>query len=132
MSDRDVDVLESGAICLGANAVCDGFFAECAFRIQSHVHDDHMGDFDRSKGIQDIYLSRETRDLLIAERNADLPYRSNLHGIEHGTAYALADGSILSLVPVRNLVSPCRYYRNEAVGAENRVEWGGARRYLYA
>lgn len=94
-----VDVLETGAVRLGARVVCDGYAEECPIRVQTHVHDDHMGDFNRSKGLQDLLMSPATRELLIAERNADLEFRDNLKPVYGGESYALEDGSMLSLLP---------------------------------
>ena len=68
MSHLKVDVFASGAVCLDSDVVCDGFGAEHPYRIQTHIHDDHMGDFNRSKGSQDIFLSPETYALLVAEK----------------------------------------------------------------
>src|SRR5688572_22043183 len=99
MPDPAVDVLASGAVCLGTNVVCDGFINGYKVRVQTHLHDDHMGEFDRSKGLQDLFLSPETFDLLVAERNADLAYRTNFYAIKRGDAYQLEDGSILTLLP---------------------------------
>lgn len=73
-----VDVTASGAVCLGPHVVCDGFLYGVEGRVQTHVHDDHMYDFDKSKGQHNIYLTEATKQLLIAERNADLPYRENV------------------------------------------------------
>lgn len=64
MLPQTVDVLASGAVCLGSKVVCDGFIQNYPFRVQTHVHDDHMVDFDTSKGMQDILMSPETFDLL--------------------------------------------------------------------
>ena len=49
---------------LGSTVVCDGFLSDYPIRAQSHVHDDHMRDFNRSKGFQDIFLLPATRKLL--------------------------------------------------------------------
>ena len=94
-----VDVLENGAVCLGPQAVCDGYAVGRPFRIQTHVHDDHMGDFDTSKGLQRLYMSPPTRALLIAERDAELEYRDNLIAVQPNTSRHLPDGSVLRLLP---------------------------------
>ena len=94
-----VDVLENGAVCLGLNTVCDGYAEGSPFRVQTHIHDDHMGDFNKSKGLQDIFMSPETRELLIAEHDADLGYRDNLIPIHRGIEYCLEDGTTLTLLP---------------------------------
>lgn len=94
-----VDVLESGSVCLGSTVVCDGYAEGYPFRVQTHVHDDHMGEFDKSKGLQDLFMSPETRALLIAEYDVDLEYRDNLIPICRGSEHVLEDGSKLSLLP---------------------------------
>ena len=76
-----IDVTAAGAVLLGSKISCDGFHAAHPVRVQTHVHLDHMRDFETSKGNQEILLSVATRDLLIAEYNADLPYRRNLHAL---------------------------------------------------
>ena len=101
---RTVDVMASGAVCLGANVVCDGFMDGYKFRVQTHLHDDHMGDFDRSKGLQDVFFSPETFALLVAERNADLEYRTNLHCVRRGNPRGLEDGSLLTLLPSEHML----------------------------
>ena len=93
-----VDVLENGAVCLGPNTVCDGYAGDCPVRVQTHIHDDHMGDFNRSKGQQDLFMSPETLALLIAEYDADLEYRDNLIPTERGGECFLEDGSVLTLL----------------------------------
>ena len=100
-----VDVLASGAVCLGPKVVCDGYARGYPFRVQTHIHEDHMGEFARSKGEQDIFLSPETHELLIAERDADLPYRNNIHRLQRGgDRRELDDGSRLSLLPSNHML----------------------------
>lgn len=99
MSSATVDVLASGAVCLGPNVVCDGFVQDYDFRVQTHLHDDHMANFNRSLGLQDFYLSPETFALLVAERNAGLDIRSNFYCVHRGTTRNLGDGSRLTLLP---------------------------------
>ena len=65
--------------------------------MQTHVHDDHMQDFERSKGFQDLCMSEATRRLLIAEFNADLEYRVNIIAVAHGDAYECAGGRLTLL-----------------------------------
>lgn len=103
-----VDVLASGAVCLGKNVVCDGFVPEYPFRVQTHLHDDHMMHFERSKGLQDLYMSPESFDLLVAERNADIKYRTNLHPLPRGTTCKLGDGSRLTLLPSGHMLGACQ------------------------
>ena len=108
MSGSVVDVFENGAVCLGSKTVCDGYVDGYPFRVQTHVHDDHMSEFDKSKGLQDIFMSSETLKILIAERNADLEYRDNLIPIRRGVEHELDDGSRLTLLPSGHMLGSCQ------------------------
>jgi putative mRNA 3-end processing factor len=77
---------------------CDGFHYGWPIRVQSHLHLDHMDAFETSKGNQVILASRETRELLIAKYDADLPYRNNLIGLDADTAYETETATV-SLTP---------------------------------
>ena len=72
-----IDVTQRGAVVLGPHVTCDGFRYGSPARVQTHVHLDHLADFDKSKGFQDIVSSDATRDLLVAYLNEDLVYRRN-------------------------------------------------------
>lgn len=91
-----INVSGSGAVTLGDVVTCDGFVHQYPIRVQTHVHVDHMGDFDRSKGHQKhIIMTAPTRDLLIAEYNADIPYRTNVMAVPLGDPiHHLADCQI--------------------------------------
>jgi putative mRNA 3-end processing factor len=89
-----IDVAMSGAVSLGPNVVCDGFLLACKARVQTHMHLDHMASFETSKGFQDILLSGATYQLLCLERNADLPYRSNLRVLPEGRSYAVGESVV--------------------------------------
>lgn len=108
MNDSAIDVFESGAVRLGTNLVCDGFVEGYDFRVQTHVHDDHMGDFNTSKGRQDFFMSTETFALLNAFLNAEIPYRSNFHKISRGIEHELRDGSKLTLLPSNHMLGSCQ------------------------
>lgn len=81
------DVTWSGAVCLGPKICCDGLCPSSAIRVQSHIHIDHLDQFDSSKGFQQILMSKPTLQLLNSERNADLPFRNNLIGLDYGSIY---------------------------------------------
>lgn len=69
-------VRADGCVQLGPDVTCDGFSPNSPVRIQSHIHTDHLKDFERSKGHQRfIVCTQATRDLLCAEFDADLPRR---------------------------------------------------------
>ena len=87
----------SGAVCLGSDVCCDGFLRKAKARVQTHVHVDHMDNFDTSKGNQDILLSEPTRRLLVAELNADLKYRSNIKPLRQFEKYRVENRQSHSL-----------------------------------
>lgn len=100
----EVYVREDGCIRLGSNVACDGFISDVALRIQTHAHHDHLRDFERSKGIQEIVLSTPTLDLLIAEFNADLPHRSNIHSIPLDGNYHEISKHKIALYPSGHMI----------------------------
>lgn len=108
MPQPTVDVLDSGAVMLGDNVVCDGFAHGREFRVQTHIHDDHMGGFNKSKGCQDILLTPETLALLIAEFDADLPYRENLFPVTRGAVRELENGSTVLLEASNHILGSCQ------------------------
>ena len=118
-----VDVLDSGAVLLGDNIVCDGYAYGREFRVQTHIHDDHMDEFDRSKGCQDVLLSLETLALLIEEQNADLPHRENLFPLLRGEEVELDDGSAVTLVASNHMLGSCQVVLRLADG--RRVGYSG-------
>src|SRR5262249_12042195 len=93
-----IDVTPHGSVLRGPDVNCDGFHYEARVRVQTHIHDDHMEDFDSSKGFQDILMSDATYGLLVAERNADLPFRENLFPLPMGAPFVV-DQSQVVLIP---------------------------------
>lgn len=108
MSKSNLNVLVSGAVCLGPHLVCDGYADHARYRVQTHIHQDHMGGFNRSKGVQDIYLTDETFKLLVAEQNADLPFRENFIRVKRNIPQHLEDGSQLTLVSANHMLGSCQ------------------------
>lgn len=108
MSEPKIDVFANGAVTLGDHIVCDGYLAGRAYRVQTHIHDDHMAGFNTSKGEQDFLLSPGTYDLLVAEKNADLPYRINFLPLQAGSSQPLLDGSSVELVPSNHMLGACQ------------------------
>ena len=89
-----IDVRASGVVTLGPDVSCDGFLRAAKLRVQTHVHQDHMRDFDTSKGYQDILLSKPTRDLLISEFNYDLSSRINIKALDPQEPYGFGKSSV--------------------------------------
>ncbi len=115
-----IDVFDTGAVRLGANTVCDGYATGYSFRVQSHVHDDHMAGFNKSKGEQDLFMSPETLRLLISDLNEELEYRDNLIAVERGTRKRLNDGTTLTLLPSGHMLGSCQV----AVESSSGIRYG--------
>jgi putative mRNA 3-end processing factor len=101
--EPDVYVRQDGCVRLGVDICCDGFEPEAMFRVQTHAHVDHMHDFDRSKGTQTILMTQGTFDLLVAERNGDLPYRNNIKVLPADGVYRQFGSSQVALTPAGHL-----------------------------
>lgn len=86
-----IDVSAHGAVMLGDKVTCDGFVFGFPYRVQTHIHEDHMESFDSSKGYQDILMSEATKELLIAELDADIGCRTNIHAVPLGSRYRSED-----------------------------------------
>ena len=86
-------VRDDGTVLLGQNVCCDGYVYGRDVRVQTHIHHDHMRDFNKSKW-QDMLMSPATRDLLIAILDEDIPYRSNIHILENGGVFSIGDETI--------------------------------------
>jgi putative mRNA 3-end processing factor len=94
MKPNVVEVLARGGIVLGGKVVCDGFFSAAPVRVQTHVHLDHMANFETSKGFQIILMSEATRELLVVEYDADLPFRSNIRSVPIGVPLDIGEANI--------------------------------------
>ena len=77
MNSLQIDISCHGAIKLGKDVTCDGFVDGYKYRVQTHVHSDHMTHFNQSKGFQTIIMSEATRSLLELE-HYDLQIRENV------------------------------------------------------
>src|SRR5450759_3536193 len=97
MKDGCIGVTASGVIMLGPDVACDGFHRDYGVRVQTHIHLDHMHSFETSKGLQDIYLTDATFQLLIAEFNADLSVRDNMVALPLGQDRSVGSSRITLL-----------------------------------
>jgi len=80
----NVKINDKGAIVLGKRVSCDGFLNNKGFRVQTHVHEDHMRSFNSSLGYQEgVILTKPTLDLIsIIKNKPDLDCRNNIHVVE--------------------------------------------------
>lgn len=108
-----VSISPSGAIVLSDELTCDGFVHSAQYRIQTHIHDDHMDGFTNSKGYQTLLMSSATKTLLEFEFNADIAYRENIkalplgikHQLDKGTVTLWESGHMLGAVQVEHELS---------------------------
>ena len=98
-----ITLKSNGAILLGQHVSCDGFAWHRNVRVQTHIHYDHMMDFDTSKANQMIIMSPETLDLLNALFDADLPYRTNLTAVRCKERFQV-DDELVELFPSRHML----------------------------
>ncbi len=103
-------------IVLSPDVICDGFADGVPLRAQSHVHEDHMDYFERSKGLQDILCSRGTRDLLVAEGDQAMAYRTNIKTLGLGEAYVTPSGGTLTLEPSGHMLGATQVCVSHADG----------------
>lgn len=103
VEERPVRVAQRGGVFLGKDFVCDGFHSDVPNRVQTHIHDDHMERFSESKANQDIYLTEPTKDLLAAEFQEVIEYRTNIHAIPFGQVTRVGD-SKLTLIPSNHML----------------------------
>lgn len=91
MNNLHVDISGNGGIKLGQSVTCDGFVYGYKYRVQTHVHDDHMRHFDSSKHFQTIIMSEATRALLELA-HSDMPISTNIISRSPDATYC--DGSL--------------------------------------
>src|SRR5450759_974389 len=103
MNNYKIGVTGSGVILLGQDVSCDGFHRDYRVRVQTHVHVDHMSNFETSKGLQDIILTDATFQLLIAEFNADISVRDNIVALAFDKVY-VAGKSRIRLLPTDHML----------------------------
>lgn len=98
------DVKKDGTVLLSKKICCDGFDLKRKVRIQTHVHDDHMYGFESSKGYQKaIFLSKPTKDLLICDYNADIPYRYNIIDYDYFMPIMVED-EVVEIAPSNHML----------------------------
>jgi len=91
-----INIKNNGAILIGDNISCDGFDYDRTFGIISHFHGDHIREFEDSIAtFEKIYVTPETKKLLIAIKGNWLNYRKNLVDIPYLTQTQCNEESII-------------------------------------
>ena len=79
------DILRNGAVVLGNYAVCDGYEKQRPFHFFTHIHGDHIKEFETSLlNSENLVGSVQTKELLIALKGDYLALRRNLRALEYG------------------------------------------------
>lgn len=115
MAKPKIVLKSDGTILLGCALSCDGFSYDHKLRVQTHIHHDHMIGFDTSKANQTILMSDETKQLLFALKNADLPHRSNIKSIPVGESYR-HDGVTIKLLSSHHMLGSVQVEVEEVDG----------------
>ncbi|WP_142760682.1 hypothetical protein [Mycobacterium sp. MFM001] len=63
-----------------------------------------MNGFNSSKAFQTLLMSKPTVDLLVNQFDADLPWRTNIVGVEWFEPYVLPDGTSVVLMPSEHML----------------------------
>lgn len=122
MKTPEIVVSRGGGVLLGPSVVCDGFLQSAPIRVQTHVHDDHMGGFNSSKGFQTIIASEATKALLIADLNSELSLRSNFRSMPV-LRQAEIEGVNIELLPSEHMLGAVQVVVTLADGT--RVAYSG-------
>jgi len=92
---KKAHVLRSGAILLGKSVVCDGFDWHRPVGVVTHVHGDHIQEFETILGFCDpILMSPPTKDLMVALKGDHLLLRRNLRSVNFGDPLTHCDERI--------------------------------------
>ena len=79
---KNIDINKTGTIILGPKVVADGYEKGYPYRIQTHVHHDHLVDFGLSLGrSKKIFISESTLDLYsVIRKDPTVHFRKNVGG----------------------------------------------------
>jgi len=92
---RKVDILKNGAVILGNFAVCDGYAKNRPYHFFTHIHGDHIHNFETSLlNSDDLIVSTLTRELLVALKGDWLSLRWNLKPVDYGKTLAVGEDKV--------------------------------------
>jgi len=90
-----VDITRNGACLIGKNFCCDGFNDKRNAGAITHFHEDHTTGLNSALSwYKKIFVSKATRDLLIASKGNFLKYKNNLVAIPYYKKYSFNDEKI--------------------------------------
>ncbi len=121
-SGNKAKVLPNGAVLLGKLLVCDGFSWNRPIGAVTHIHQDHIQDFESALGFCDpILMSAATKDLLVALKGDHLLMRRNLRSVPFGIPFSYEDESI-TLHPTEHVLGSSQVLLEDG---EDRIVYTG-------
>lgn len=99
-----LNITDNGAILIGKNISCDGYDINRSIGIVSHFHGDHIQEFEKSIGTYEkIYVTPETKEILIAIKGNWLDYRKNLIATPY-SRQVIRDEENITLYPAQHVL----------------------------
>ena len=78
------EITHTGAVLLGNSVVCDGYAEGRKTAVFTHIHTDHTEAFPTCLGRCDnVYVSKQTFDLLVAMEGDFLDFKNNLYPLDY-------------------------------------------------
>ena len=93
--NQKASVSRAGAVLLGKSVACDGFDWDRPVGVITHIHRNHIEDFETTLGFcEPILVSSATKDLLVALKGDHLLIRRNLNSVSFGAPLSYSDEQI--------------------------------------
>jgi putative mRNA 3-end processing factor len=105
---KKASINNDGAVLIGKYVACDGIDFERRISIFSHAHGDHIGQFETALSIcSSVFVTEETKDLLVALRGDYILKRANLIALPFGAVHDYK-GNKITLYPVTHMLGACQ------------------------
>lgn len=102
--EQKASITPKGAVLLGKSVVCDGFDWGRDVAVVTHLHTDHIKQFETCLGFcQAVLVSPATKDLIMAIKGEALGLRRNFIASPYGHPYTYGDETI-TLYPVTHVL----------------------------
>lgn len=122
--ERKVSVTNNGSILLGKYVVCDGFEWDREVAVYTHIHADHIKNFETCLGVYPVILcSPETKELIMALKGKiSLGIRRNFIALPYKQTYEYKDERI-TLYPNKHILGAVQVLVEDGEGA--RIAYSG-------
>jgi putative mRNA 3-end processing factor len=105
---KKASITNEGAILVGNHIACDGADLNKPISIFSHAHGDHVKQFESAlSSCEAVLVTKETKNLLIADRGNWLLKRRNLIELALGEEYEYKDTKV-TLHPATHMLGSCQ------------------------